>query len=207
MNISTDLIPKFSFQSIFLLIFILFVAVPIALFWFWPISQAAQNEHNEVRERHLLLAQNVGAALQRYHRDIISTFEYFVSKTPDSGLSVETNQMLENLNIRQICTVKPYTGEVILNITSTPFKCPDQFSPEKLAIFNGIAVNDQTVLTGVMPDPSGDPVIYLVRRTSEKLTVGVLKTDYFVKLGLSIAFGKKGYSVIIDQFGNVLGGS
>jgi len=204
MNFNTNLNPRLSIRSVFMLIFASFIAVPIALFWFWPVSLVMQNERNQVRELHLLLAKNIGVALQRYHRDVVSTFEYFVSKTPGSDLSVEAGQMLENLNIRQICTIDPNTGKTVFGLTNNPTKCPERFSARNLAVFKDIAVDDRTVLTGVMPNLSGLPTLYLVRRSKGQLAVGVLTTKYIVDLGKTIAFGKKGHAVIVDQFGKVL---
>jgi PAS domain S-box-containing protein len=204
MNFKTNLNPKLSIRSVFLLTFALFVAVPIALFWFWPLSHAMQNERNEVRERHLLLAQNIGVALQRYHRDVVSAFEFFASQTLGFGQSVEAGRVLKNLKIRQICRIDPNTGKVIFGFTSNPTKCPDRFSTKKLTIFKSIAVEGQTVLTGVMPNPEGNPTIYLVRQSKGQLEVGSLNTNYFVELGKTIAFGKKGHAAIVDQFGKVL---
>jgi len=163
-----------------------------------------QNERNEVREQHLLLAQTLGTALQRYHRDVVSAFEFYASRAPDIDQSIEPNQMLENLNFRQICILDPKTGTVLYGYQANPTTCPDSFSLKRLETFKKLAVEGRTILTGVMPDTRNNPTIYLVRQSKGKLAIGVLETNYFVEMGQSIAFGKKGHAVIIDQTGKVL---
>ncbi|MCY4181108.1 MAG: hypothetical protein OXD48_12705, partial [Litoreibacter sp.] len=64
----------------YLLLAFLFVALgPLLLFRAWPHSEVLQGELDEVHERHLLLAQNLAAALERYHRDLVTTFDLFAT--------------------------------------------------------------------------------------------------------------------------------
>ena len=55
-----------------------------------------------------------------------------------------------------------------------------------------------------MAGPDGQPMIYLLRRWGDKIAIGALTTDYFVRLGKAISFGVKGHAAIVDHKGNVL---
>ena len=57
--------------------FLVTVAAPLVGFWYWSYAAILQNKIDEVEERHLLLAHNLGAALDRYYDDITSTFDSF----------------------------------------------------------------------------------------------------------------------------------
>ncbi|MEP3510143.1 MAG: hypothetical protein ABJN38_00160, partial [Lentilitoribacter sp.] len=52
---------------------------PLALLLLWPQSMIFNTEIDEVYHRHLLIAQNLAAALTRYHRDLVTTFELFAN--------------------------------------------------------------------------------------------------------------------------------
>jgi len=69
------------------LAFTLTAAVPIAALAFWEESVAFQHELASVRERHLLVARNLSAALSRYVEDVKGAFSLafeitFPKKTP-----------------------------------------------------------------------------------------------------------------------------
>ncbi|MEP0944801.1 MAG: EAL domain-containing protein [Rhizobiaceae bacterium] len=67
-----------------------------------------------------------------------------------------------------------------------------------------IAKNGETVFSKVMASKSGSNIMLAVRRHDENIAIAVINTKYFVKLGKSIAFGKKGHAAIVDSIGNVL---
>lgn len=197
-------IPGLSIRVSFLMIFVLLVATPLSLFWAWPVSRAMQNELDQVHNKHLLLAQNLGSALQRYHRDVISTFNYFAAKSTSESLTSQADQILKNLHFRHICTADAKTGIVTIGFGELHAKCPKQIGPKKLVHFRKFAVEGETNLTGVMAGPTGEPMIFLVRLSQGRLAIGGLMTGYFVELGKTIAFGIKGHAAIVDQYGSVL---
>ena len=62
-------------RSILIMTFLTASMVPSAIFGWMSFTQGLNREFAEVEDRHLLLAQNVGAALERYHTDLVGTFE------------------------------------------------------------------------------------------------------------------------------------
>ena len=57
--------------------FLLASAAPMIVFWLWPHSAVLTQEMADARDRHLLHARNIGAALERYERDVLGVFSSF----------------------------------------------------------------------------------------------------------------------------------
>lgn len=179
------------------------VAAPLVVFWLWPHSSALQNQLDEVRDRHLLIARNLGAALQRYHRDARATFDFAAdgllagARTPISGA------LMDNLRFRSICLVEEESGRIVAGAT-TYGQCTGTISPDRLKFFREIAVEGSTVLSGVHASRGGEPIMCFVRRFGPHMVIGILDTAYFVELGKSVSFGIRGHAVIVDHEGKVL---
>jgi len=186
------------------MLFCVLTLVPAVLFWAWPHSRALENEFDEVRGRHLLLARNLGAALERYHRDASAAFN-LLSVNLERGHHVDqASDILLNLEFRHICIADANTGKVLSQVSPALKKCPDFVPKERFAHFASIARADKISFTEVMAGPNNQPIIYLVRRWGDKIAIGALTTDYFVRLGKAISFGDKGHAAIVDHKGNVL---
>jgi predicted signal transduction protein with EAL and GGDEF domain len=191
-------------RTILFMVFCVLTLVPAVLFWAWPHSRALENEFDEVRGRHLLLARNLGAALERYHRDASAAFN-LLSVNLERGHHVDqASDILLNLEFRHICIADANTGKVLSQVSPALKKCPDFVPKERFAHFASIARADKISFTEVMAGPNNQPIIYLVRRWGDKIAIGALTTDYFVRLGKAISFGDKGHAAIVDHKGNVL---
>jgi predicted signal transduction protein with EAL and GGDEF domain len=191
-------------RTVLFVLFCVLTLVPAALFWVWPHSRALENEFDEVRGRHLLLARNLGAALERYHRDVSAAFD-LLSVNLEHGHHVDqAGDILLNLEFRHICLADANSGRVISQISPLLKKCPDIVPKERFAYFASIARADKISFTEVMAGPNGQPMIYLLRRWGDKIAIGALTTEYFVRLGKAISFGAKGHAAIVDHKGNVL---
>ena len=60
-------------------------------------------------------------------------------------------------------------------------------------------------MTGILPDNAGDPTVFIsYERPDQRLVVGALKTDYFVRLQSAISFGGGGHAAIVDRHGQVI---
>ena len=191
-------------RTVLFLLFCVLTLVPVALFWVWPHSRALENEFAEVRGRHLLLARNLGAALERYHRDASAAFNLLAANVDHDHEILQSNDILLNLGFRHICMAEAGTGRIVAEISPALKKCPDFVPKERFAYFASIARSDKISFTEVMAGPNGQPMIYLVRRRGDKIAIGALTTEYFVRLGKAISFGVKGHAAIVDHKGNVL---
>lgn len=179
------------------------VAVPLVLFWAWPQSRALQDEFDEVHDRHLLIARNLSVALERYHKDVTATFN-FVSDALMKGTKVDTTaSLLENLRFENVCLLDLETKRVIASVdVGSP--CANDFLGSRAKHFSELAHDGETVFSGVEHGSKAAPVLFVVKRNNNRLTVGTLSTGYFVALGKAISFGLKGHAAIVDQFGKIL---
>lgn len=185
-------------------LFLILTAVPLTVFWAWPHSQLLENEFDDVRDRHLLLARNLGAALERYHQDVVTAFN-LIAKNVIGGTDIEQPQdLLLNLNFRHICIADEATGAVVSEVSPIALPCPAVVPDPRLYLFARLAREDRATFSEVLEGPDGSPIMYVIRRIGERLAIGALNTDYFVQLGKAISFGVRGHAAIVDHAGNVL---
>jgi predicted signal transduction protein with EAL and GGDEF domain len=185
-------------------LFVILTAVPLTVFWAWPHSQVLQNEFDDVRDRHLLLARNLGAALERYHEDVLTAFN-LIANNRIKGVEIEQPQdLLLNLNFRHICIAEEATGKVVAEVSPVALPCPTVVPDKRMYLFARLAREDQATFSEVLKGPGGVPVMYVIRRVGPLIAIGALNTDYFVSVGKAISFGVRGHAAIVDHKGNVL---
>lgn len=193
-------------RYLLLVLFGVLALAPVAIFGLWSSSNILRNEFNSVEDKHLLLARNLGAAMERYHSDVVSVFELLSQNLVDGHLLGNENVLLGNLEIVSLCIADAQNGGVVASAIVTGSGCPVLFGPEQLAVFRQRAGLDGGVkFTEVMAgENAGKNVMYVVKRIDDKLAIGAISTAYFVELGKAISFGIKGHAAIVDHKGNVL---
>lgn len=189
----------------FLLTLFLFLSMtPLLLFQAWPHSEVLEGELDEVHERHLLLARNLAAALERYYRDLVTTFDLLLD-TPE--VWTETKSMvrvLDNLSFRHVCIADWNTGKVTLTLASASAPCPDIIPEEELDRLKALAVPGEVTFGPVVQAVDGENVLHMVRPLEDGLAVGAVRTTYFRELGEAISFGVRGHAAIVDHTGRAL---
>ena len=185
-------------------IFSLVTAVPLLLFWLWPHAQSMTNEVEDVRERHLLIAEILGIALQNYHRDVTATFWLIHGSLIDQGDVENAGKLLHDLHFRSICVFRIDSRQLHQRVDSFDDRCQEILSEAQLTLYLDLASEGERAISPAMAGAQGEPRLYIAVQRDGLLTVGALYTDFFVDLAASIAFGRKGYAVIIDQAGQVL---
>lgn len=189
----------------FLLTLFLFLSMtPLLLFQAWPHSEVLEGELDEVHERHLLLARNLAAALERYYRDLVTTFDLLLD-TPE--VWTETKSMvrvLDNLSFRHVCIADWDTGKVTLTLASASAPCPDTIPAEELDRLKALAVPGEVTFGPVVQTADGENVLHMVRPLEDGLAVGAVLTTYFRELGEAISFGVRGHAAIVDHTGRAL---
>lgn len=187
-----------------LIAFIGVTLIPVAFLGVWPHSKALQNEVDRVSDQHLLLARHLKLAMERYHRDAVSVFDLLVTNTIN-GRSLEgANRLMRNVNFEHICIANAATGNVVHAVGQGSVPCPDVIPKDRLAMFMSAATENQTNVTGVLPNPQNDPVIYLIQRREDLLAVGAMNTSYLRGLSNAVAFGTLGHAAIVDRKGQVI---
>ncbi len=192
-------------RYLLLAIFGLVTAVPLVLFWAWPHSQSMTNEMEDVRERHLLIAETLALALKSYHRNVTASFRLISRHLFEQERVDGADALLQELYFRNVCVFDGSSGALVLRVDSFDNRCPDVLASDMYAFFLELAARGPGATSPVMAGPGGAPTLYVAEARGGLLAVGALYTDYFVDLADSIAFGRKGYAVIFDHSGGLLG--
>jgi signal transduction histidine kinase len=178
--------------------------VPLVLFWVWSEQTAYQRQLDDVKDRHLLLANNVSAALQRYHRDLATDFVLFVHSSLKGEPIPGADAIMDNLAISFICVIDLTGAKPSLNQYAATHPCPKIETRLNLDAITPIAERTETVFSGVTAGLDGAPVLYVTCRIGDRLAIAEVRTDYIRSLGAAINFGVKGHAAIVDHTGSVL---
>ncbi len=191
-------------RSLLITAFLVATILPSTLFGLWSYQQGVNREFAEVEDRHLLLAQNLGAALERYHTDLVGTFESISVSLLAGQTPPNLERLMTTINLECVAIIDERTGSVIAQARMNPNAPAAGLAREFIDVASQIAVPDQTSFSAVMASENGPNVLLGVRRYGDKIAIAVVGTQYFVELGKSISFGLKGHAAIVDHKGNVL---
>ena len=194
----------FSYRSLIFLVVVVVTFIPITLFTLWPHSRALDNAVAEVSERHLLLARNLGSALERYHKDLVIGFEFVAGNMISGNEMDRTTPLLEGLHYQSVCLYDPVSGSFPHYLALPGRSCPATAEISALRSAIKLSSHGKTSLTPVMISEDGKPALYILRRYGRMVAIGTITTDYFVRLGQSVSFGKKGHAAIVDRTGHIL---
>lgn len=178
--------------------------LPVLALAGWVYLRAHDREIQIVDDTHLLLARNLGAALDRYARDLISAFDLAAETALVNGPKEQVAGLMRDLHLLHLCLARVEDGRVVRSIVSSEYPCPDSIPADRLMVFLDIARSDGATFSGVMPRANGAPTLYVLRRYGDRLAVGAVSTRYIVERGKAIAFGDQGHAAIVDQTGRVL---
>ncbi len=184
--------------------FLVVVTIPLALFWLWPHTRALQNEVQQVQEKHLLLARNIGSSLDRYTRDVASTFDYMADGMLAERKIEAPGPLLMALRFRHICLVDLGTGVILTSIAGLSSPISGVIAPDKLQALKTLAATRNGLPGGVVSASDGAPVVPIVRAVGNRLVLAMVATDYVSELARSVSFGKGGHAIITDHTGRLL---
>ena len=190
-------------RSILIVAFLCATMIPSTLSGWRAYQMGIENEFAEVSDRHLLLARNLGNALERYYIDLVATTESISSSMVKSDNSLSFDEIFVGLNIEQILLVQRKSGNIVSKIEKIPSDMV-VLPPSLLQKLTSTASAEKTQFSEVMASPNGNNVLYAFRNFGDNLAVSRISTKFFVELGKSISFGQKGHAAIVDHAGNVL---
>ncbi len=190
-------------RTFLILAFMFAAGAPLLVFWLWPHSSILRSEVDEVRERHLLIAKNLGAAMETYHRDLTAAFEAFAPMIAE-GEGEAARGIFENLHFRHICVVDRSSGLVVRAFMAQEAACPERVPDDRLNEFKEMARASSVKISTVRAVPNGRPRLFLVKQQGDLLVVGAIYTTFFQNLQRRISFGRKGHAAIVDRSGHVL---
>jgi diguanylate cyclase (GGDEF)-like protein len=182
--------------------------VPSTIFGWWAYRDGVRSEFADVSERHLLIARNLGDALNRYSRDINAISNSVARVLAKWGSYPNIDETLTELNIDYVALINRNTGQIIAKVERQGISVVqgDEQLLQIVRSANQSTNSMQGTFTPVMASTSEDHanVMYAIRTQGSQLVVTRINTNYFVTLGKSISFGTKGHAAIVDREGNVL---
>lgn len=191
-------------RSALIAAFLIATLVPSVIFGWWSYHYGLQREFAEVKDRHLLLAQNLGKALERYHRDLVGTFDSISASLIEGHRTPKLHALMSSLNMVCVLIVDSASGRILAKVEMDPSRPGLGVPADLFATATSLAKPDATTFSQVLPSEHGGNVILGIRQYGDRIALAIVSTDYFVELGKSIAFGKKGHAAIVDNKGNVL---
>lgn len=191
-------------RTILTLAFLFATLVPSVVYGLWSYHQGVREEFNDVRERHLLIAENLGYALERYHNDLSSAFDSISAAMIAQRDVPKLPELMSSLHVVCILIVDKTDGRILSQVEIEPGGQLDRISPRLFEIAQANAVAGRTTFSPVIEGPDGSNELLAVHDFGDKLAIGRIETSYFVSLGRSVAFGKKGHAAIVDKEGNIL---
>ena len=184
--------------------FVAVATVPVLLYGAWVSTTALDREIEAVRDKHLLLARNAAAAVDKVVQDSRAAFQHFSVMALENRPHDSADKLISRLGFRHFCLVEP-DGRVRYQIPARDPPGDDQFDPTLLAELRAMAREDKAVYSGVRADAQNRATIFVVQKLpGDRLAVGELSTKQIVDIQRSIVFGEKGHAAIVDQNGAVL---
>lgn len=182
--------------------FTVIATVPILILGAWVQQSSLDKELAAVHEKHLLLAGNITAALERFAKDAQATFNLYVKQSQEGRPSPTFVELARQIGFRDLRVVDR-GGRVIRRFAVSGPEIPE--IPLDLVREIDGALTAEAAFSRVVNDALERPTIYLARRVGDdRIALGALDTAYIVKLQKAIAFGRKGHAAIVDHQGNVI---
>lgn len=179
--------------------------VPVLLFYSWVERSSIQKEIAYVDENHLIIAQNLSAALSRYVVDLKVLFELAVES---ETFAIKNENFRTALDRFDLCYITIYdsSNKLESRLAGMAGENAELPSPELIADLRKLAdeANGEVAISGIR-EFMGTPHFFVVQKLSNgRIAIGTWNPRYIVALQKSIAFGERGHSMIVDQNGNVV---
>ena len=187
--------------------FTIVTAVPITVLAYWSNRTSFQIELESVRERHLLVAQNLTSTMSRYVRDLKAVFALSFDRGVLAAGIPGLPNLLSSLDVVHVCIVGP-DGALEAVLRGLPGRTGPPLTPKLLGELAAVAAKGKSgepVLSNLYQDSEGLPVLYaVVALPRNRLGIGIVRTNYLVALQKTVAFGQQGHAVITDAKGQVI---
>ncbi|MEP3047555.1 MAG: EAL domain-containing protein [Roseibium sp.] len=191
-------------RTYLVLSFAIATLLPALIFSIWSYRDAVSREFAEVHDRHLLLARNLGFAMDRYQQDLVAALDALSATLVRDQNSPELSRLLHQMDLLCVLIVDKKTGVIEQHIATASNPIGQKIPAPLLAEFKNISKPEGVVFSDVIAAEDGQNSIYLVKDLDDHLAIGQITTNYLVNFGKNIAFGKKGHAAIVDRSGNVI---
>jgi len=201
---------NFTLRRLLVVSFILISAIPVLLLAYWVQHTALEKEFEAVYEKHLIIAKNLTAAIERYIDDAQSAFRIVVSEDKNRGInSLGINKLLEKLHFQKIWLYKEDKLQPLFGDYKD--KLEGNVMPDEVLEFvrtnkkSAKTVNEKILISGVMNNVDNTPIIVMMLNVGhESYAIATLSPEYIIEVQSAIEFGERGHAVIVDQHGHVM---
>ncbi|MCK7614791.1 bifunctional diguanylate cyclase/phosphodiesterase [Roseibium sediminicola] len=184
--------------------FLVAALLPTLIFSVWSYRDAVSREFAEVKDRHLLLAHKAGLSLDRYQRDLVTTFKAVSRQLSNGGDPQEFVELLGRLNLCSVLLTDKYSGRVTASLSMPNAGVISGIDVRIHDALKEIAQADSPTFSKVTALSDDRNVLFLVQELEQHYAIGLIDPDFFIELGKSIVFGEKGHAAIVDQTGTVI---
>lgn len=126
-------------RTVLLIAFLTVTIFPTAIFGWWSYSHAVKREFAEVEDRHLLLAQNLSAALTRYHTDLVGTLKTISHALLSAQTTPNLKPLMSELDIINVFLVDQASATVTAQMEAGNGSDIEPFTDEFLTLAESIA--------------------------------------------------------------------
>ena len=183
--------------------FTVIAVIPVLFLGAWVEQTAMKKELAAVSEKHLLLAGNITAALDRYANDVKATFGYLIEIADEKMQPPSVIDLARQIGLNSFSIIDE-DGRATFQLKDNPI-LGARFPAEILKRLRPQISDGPAVFSDVMADGEGQPTIYLTRSIApDRIAIAVLDLEYVRQVQKAIVFGRKGHSAIVDRSGNVI---
>lgn len=191
-------------RSILLSVFVVVTLVPSAIFGLLSYKDGVEREFHEVNDTHLLLARSLRISLERYRIDLVAALDTMASGMIIGRRQTNLEQQMRRLNINCVIIIDVKTGKILSRLNRPLMDHGSSLNFKKIKELGKQALRTRTTFSTVHAGKNGANNIYAIRLIEDKLMISEVDTGFFVELGKTISFGRRGHAAIVDQAGNVL---
>jgi len=138
--------------------------LPVIALASWIFVDALDREIESVSDKHLVIAKNIGEALERYAVDLKNGFELVAAMPADVRETPAVSNFLESLDLLYFCVVDRKTGVIRSSVQNKPVPLSaGRVAPDRLHQFLSLLDGDGVVFSPVMIDESSRPALHRSR--------------------------------------------
>ncbi len=191
-------------RAILFIILTLVSVTPVLLLGLSIEEPALSRELESAHEKHLLLAQYMTGAIDRYLRDIDIVIRKIGDLEARGVDPAQIGALPEALRLKHICLVDG-EGKVLATVTAPGVGAPKTVPTAIRQLLRELPREGGVEFFPARRGDDGEPFIPVgVRAANGNYAYAALTTDYLVEVQRAISFGRKGHAAIVDQRGRVL---
>jgi len=184
-------------------------SLPVLILVIWVEQSALEKEILSVEEKHLLVAKNVTGDLERYIKDVESSFTLLSNNLVKGNFVMDAPRHLDSLFLRCIViTDKEFriTSQVI-GTSQPPIKEFKKQTRDVLPSLFAEASNSsgEIVYSDLVRRDKDNTVFYLVKALkNNEFAIGLLSTEHILQAQKQVTFGRRGHAAIVDLTGRAI---